>query len=81
MLVEQIIEFELRGPRPPGLRCTPTTGYFLDKTKISKKNLLAHYYQAYLLLKYSRRQCTLLPLPKRNQLQNLTPKFKILNVF
>ena len=29
MLIEQIIEFELRGPGPPGRTCTPTTGYFL----------------------------------------------------
>ena len=39
MLIEQIIEFELRGPGPPGRTCTPTTGYFYDKTKISAKNL------------------------------------------
>ena len=26
MLIEQIIEFELRGPRSPGRTCTPTTG-------------------------------------------------------
>ena len=35
MLTEQIIEFELRGPGPPCRTCTPTTGYFRDKTKIS----------------------------------------------
>ena len=28
MLIEQIIEFELRGPGPPGRTCTPTTDYF-----------------------------------------------------
>ena len=26
MLIEQIIEFQLRGPRSPGHTCTPTTG-------------------------------------------------------
>ena len=26
ILIEQIIEFELRGPGSPGRRCTPTTG-------------------------------------------------------
>ena len=31
MLFEQIIEFELRGPGPPGRQFTPTT----DKTNIS----------------------------------------------
>ena len=39
MFIEQIIEFELRRPGPPPCRtCTLTTGYFHDKTKISKKN-------------------------------------------
>ena len=40
MLIEQIIEFELRGPGPPGRTCTFTAGYFHSKPKISKKNLL-----------------------------------------
>ena len=35
MLIILIIEFELRGPGPPGRICTPTTGYFYDKTKTS----------------------------------------------
>ena len=58
MLIEQIIELQLRGPGPPGGTCTPTTSYFHDKTKISKENLRVDYY---LLLKCSKRQCTLLP--------------------
>ena len=33
MLIEQIIEFELREPRPPGRICTYTTGSFHDMTK------------------------------------------------
>ena len=36
MLVEQIIEFELRGPGPPSRTCTLKHGYFYDKTKISE---------------------------------------------
>ena len=36
MLIEQIIELQLRRPGPPGLTCTPTNDYFHDKTKISK---------------------------------------------
>ena len=36
MLIEQIIDFELREPEPSGRTCTPTTGYFHDKTKISR---------------------------------------------
>ena len=58
MLIEQIVEFQLRGPGPPGRTCTPITGYFHDKTKFSKKNLPADYY---LLLKCCMRLCTLLP--------------------
>ena len=52
MLIEQIIELQLRGPGPPGRTYTPITGYFLDKTKISKENLRVDYY---LLLKCSQR--------------------------
>ena len=48
MLIEQHIEFELTGPGPHGHSCTPT-GYFCDKTKISKENLREDYC---LLLKY-----------------------------
>ena len=39
MLIEQVIEFELRGPGPPGRSCTPKTAYFHDKTKTFKENL------------------------------------------
>ena len=59
MLIEQAIEFALRGPGPSGRKCTSTAGYFYDKTKIFKANLGM---DCYLLLKYCRRrQCTLLP--------------------
>ena len=47
MLIEQIVEFELRGPGPHGRTCTPITGKLHDKTKISKENLL---YMAEILL-------------------------------
>ena len=57
MLVEQIIEFQLRRPGSPCRTCTRITGYFHDKTKISKENLRVDFY---LLLKYCRRQCALL---------------------
>ena len=49
MLIEQIIEFELRGPGTCSRTCTLANGYFHDKTKILKANLLVDYY---LLLKY-----------------------------
>ena len=48
MLIEQTIELQLRGPGPSGLTNTLLTGYFHDKTKISKENLRVDYY---LLLK------------------------------
>ena len=31
MLIEQIIEFELRGPGSPGRTCTPITGYLHER--------------------------------------------------
>ena len=58
MLIEQNIEFELRGSEPPGRTCNPITGCFHDKTKISKENLQVDYY---LQLTYCRRQYSLLP--------------------
>ena len=76
MLIEQI--FELSGPGLPGHLCTPITGCFHEKIIIFKEN---NRLDCYLLLKYCRRQCTLLSLPRPNPLQNLTPKCKILNVF
>ena len=48
MLIGQIIEFKLRGLGPLNRTCTPITGYFHVKTKISKENLRVDY----LLLKY-----------------------------
>ena len=34
MLIERIIEFEVRGHGHLGRTCTPTAGYFQGKTKI-----------------------------------------------
>ena len=48
MLIDQIIEFKLRGRGPLNRTCTPTTDYFHVKTKISLENLRVDY----LLLKY-----------------------------
>ena len=56
MLIEQIVE--LRESGALGRICTPITRCFHDKTIIFKKNIRL---DRYLLLKYSRRQCTLLP--------------------
>ena len=38
MFIEQIIELEMMGRELPGGTYNPTTGYFHDKTKISKEN-------------------------------------------
>ena len=78
MLIEQIIEFELRGRGAPCRTCTPATDYFRVKAKISKEFFRVDYY---LQLKYCWRQCTYFPLTGPYFLQNLTPKCKILNVF
>ena len=37
MLIMLIIEFELRGPGPPGRIHTPRTVYFYEKTKSLRK--------------------------------------------
>ena len=76
MLIEQINEFKLSGPGPSGRKCT--TGYFYDKTKISKENLQVDYN---LLLKYCTRQCILLSSTLAKSLTKVNPKYKILNVF
>ena len=55
MRIEQ--NFELSGPGPPGRICTPITGCFYDKTIISEENFQVDCYS---LLKYCRKQCTLL---------------------
>ena len=71
MLSEQI--FELRGPGPPGHICTPITGCFYDKTITSKENLRV---DCYLLLKYCRRQRTLLPPTWAKSFKKFDPKTK-----
>ena len=78
MLIEQIIEFGLRGLWSSARTTTPTNGYFHDKTKVSKANLPVNYIYCENIavgnMPYFR-------LPGPNHLQNLTPKCKILNVF
>ena len=67
MLIEQIIEFHLRRPGPPGRTCTFIIAWFHDKTKIFKENLRVDYY---LQLKYCWRQCSLTSfLGQTNHLQ------------
>ena len=73
MLLEQIIEFQLRWPRHPGRTSSSTTGYFPDKAKITKENFRVDYY---LLLKYSTRQCTLLSPARAKSLTKFKPKMQ-----
>ena len=71
----------IEGPWAFWRTCTPTTGYFHDKTKISKENLRVDFY---LLLKCSQRQLMHFTFPYLDQITynyNLTPKCKMLNVF
>ena len=71
MLIEQI--FELRKPGPLGRICTPVNGCFHDKTKISKEYVRL---DCYLLLKYCRRHCTLLPPTWAKSLTKFNPKIQ-----
>ena len=78
MLIEQIIEFELRWPCPCSRTCALTTGYFYDKTKISKANLRVGIIYC---LNIAEGNVRYFPLPGPNHFQNLTRKCKILNTF
>ena len=59
MLIEQIIEVELRRRGFFSRTCTPKRVYFYDKTKIPKANTRVIIY----FFKYCRRQCILLLPP------------------
>ena len=71
MITEQI--FELRGLGSPGRIFTPTTGCFHEKTIISKENIRL---DCYLVLKYCRRQCTLLPFTWAKSLTKFNHKLQ-----
>ena len=43
MLIEQAIEFELRGTGPPRQTNTPKRDYFYDKIKVSKATRIIIY--------------------------------------
>ena len=78
MFIEQTIKFEFRGLVPLGRICTLATGYFYDKTKISKENLRVDYY---LLLKYCSRQCTLLSPTRAKSLTEINTKTQDFKMF
>ena len=73
MIIEQTIQFELRGPGLPGRTCTSLIGYFQDKTITSQENIRVDYY---LPQKYCRRQCNLLPLTWAKSLTKFNPKMQ-----
>ena len=70
MLIEQIIEFGLKGLGPTSRTCTPKPDYFHQKTQIAEANntRVIIYCE-----KYCRRRCTLLLSLGPSHLQNLTP--------
>ena len=77
MFLEQTIKFDFRGLVPIGRINTLATGYFYDKTKISKENLRVDYY---LLLNNCSRQCTLLSptwVKSLTKLNTITQDFKM----
>ena len=78
MIIEQTIKLEFRGLVPLGRVCTPATGYFYDKTKISTENLRVDYY---LLLKYCSRQCTLLSPTRAKLLTKFNTKMLDFKMF
>ena len=74
MFIKQTIEFELRGPDPPGCTCNAKTGYFSARRRSSRKiNLRVNYYL--LLSTYiARGSVPCFPSPGPSQLQNLSKK-------
>ena len=78
MFIEQTIKFEFRGLASLGHVFTPATGYFYDKTKISKEYLRVDYY---LLLKYCSRQCTLLSPTRAKLLTKFNAKMQDFKMF
>ena len=69
MLIEQI--FESRGPGPPGP--APITACVYGKTIITKENFRVDFYS---LLKYCRKQCTLLLPTWTKSLTKFNPKMQ-----
>ena len=81
MLIKQILNFNWRDLGPLKFKfnntftrtCAPTTGSFDEKTKISKENL---WVECYLLLKYCKRQCTLISPTLSQSLTKFNPKMQ-----
>ena len=73
MLIKQVIEIELRGPWPLAVNALLQLAIFMTKQKSLGKNLGVDHY---LLPKYCRRQCTLLPLAWAKSLTKFNPKMQ-----
>ena len=73
MLIGQIIEFELRGLRPPGRTRSPKLVIFKAKQKSLKEDFRVDFD---LLLKYCRRQCMLFSRTWAKSLTNFNPKMQ-----
>ena len=71
MFVEQIIEFELRGPGLPARACNFKTGYFHDKINILKENKSSN--ELLLTVKYiAEGDVPCFPSPGPSRLQDLS---------
>ena len=73
MLIKHIIEFELREQGPLGRTCTPKLVIVMTTQKSLKGELRVDYY---LLLKYCRRQCILLPPIRAKSLTKFNTKMQ-----
>ena len=71
MLVEQIVEFKLRGPGALVIHVLLQLVSFMTNQKSFMENLQM---DRYLKLKYCRRQCTLLPLTWAKSITKFNPK-------
>ena len=76
--MEQIIKFKFGELVPLGRVCAPATGYFYNKTKISKKNFRVDYF---LLLYYCSKQCTLLSPTRAKSLTKFNTKMQDFRMF
>ena len=81
MLIEQIIEFELKLLGLPDRPCTLIISYFYDKAKISKEYLRVDYFFCQNISEGNNYTVPHFPHPEPSHFQNLAPNCMILNVF
>ena len=68
MLIERIIELQLKGPGPPGRTCTPITGYCHVMTKQKSLRKIFEWIVIY-CYNVARDNAPYFPLPGPNHLQ------------